>query len=73
MTREQVVKLLRKQQGKQSLRAFAAILDVTPAYLSDIYRNRRDPGPKILNLLEIDKQTTTEYVLRERAKIGRGK
>ena len=61
MRREQVMARMRKLQGKQSLRQFAKSIGVSVAYLSDIYRNRRDPGPAILDILKISKRTTVEY------------
>jgi len=65
MNRAQVIELLRKRQGKQSLREFAAALGLSAGYLSDIYCGNRAPGPSILAILGIEKTTTVEY---ERAK-----
>ena len=61
MNLEQVIALLRKRQGKQSLREFAAELGVSAGYLSDIFCGNRAPGATILDLLGIEKQTTIEY------------
>lgn len=61
MNREQVIALLRKRQGKMSLREFAAAFGISAGYLSDIYCGNRAPGPTILNMLGIEKQTTVEY------------
>lgn len=56
MTEEEVIALMKTTQGGRSLRAFAAELKVTPAYLSDIYNGRRSPGPAVLKFFGIDKQ-----------------
>ena len=61
MNREQVIALLRKQQGDRSLREFAEAIDVSAGYLSDIYCGYRAPGPSILRILDIEKQTVIEY------------
>ena len=61
MNREQVIALLRKRQGSQSLREFAEALGVSAGYLSDIYCGNRAPGPAILRILGIEKTVTIEY------------
>ena len=60
LTRTQVVDLLRKWKGKKSLRVFGREIGVTAAYLSDVFRGNREPGPTILNLLGIERTKTTE-------------
>lgn len=59
--REHVNELLRRKQGDRSLRAFAASVGVSAAYLSDILRNNRQPGPKILKMLRVRKIKTITY------------
>lgn len=54
-TRDQVVEMLRKKQGTRLVSKFAADIGVTEAYVYDIYRNRRDPGPAILSVLGMEK------------------
>ena len=61
MDRAQVIERLRKRQGKQSLRDFAEAIGVSAGYLSDIFCGNRAPGPAILNILGIEKQTVTSY------------
>jgi transcriptional regulator with XRE-family HTH domain len=61
INREEVNALLRKRQGTRSLRAFAITLGVSVAYLSDILRGNREPGPKILKTLKIRKTKTVSY------------
>ena len=60
LTRSQVVDLLRKRQGKKSLRVFGREIGVSAAYLSDVFRGNREPGPTILTLLGIQRTKTTE-------------
>ena len=55
-----VVDLLRKRQGKKSLRVFGREIGVTAAYLSDVFRGNREPGPTILTLLGVRRTKTTE-------------
>ena len=60
LTRIQVIDLLRKRQGKKSLRRFGDEIGVTAAYLSDVFRGNREPGPTILTLLGVERTKTTE-------------
>lgn len=64
--KEDVVKELKRRQGKSSLRSYATNLGCSAAYLSDLYRGRRDPGPLILDHLDLERQivTTVTYVKR---------
>jgi len=61
LTREQVIKLLKKAQGDRHQSLYARELDVSRAYLSDIYRNRRDPGPTILKRFGLRRVSTVMY------------
>jgi len=66
--KEDVVKKLQADQDAQklSLRQYARTLNVSAAYLSDVYRGRRDPGPTLLEHLGLEKKvvTTVTYVKR---------
>ena len=66
--KEDVVKQLQSEQEKRklSLRAYARELSVSPAYLSDVYRGRRDPGPTLLQHLGLERKVVTQvtYVKR---------
>ena len=56
MSRFQVLAHIGKRIEKAgSLRAWARLIGVTPAYVSDVTNGRRDPGPKILAALKIEK------------------
>lgn len=69
ITQDKVVGMLRKKQGKRSLREFARELGISAPYLSDIYKGRRNPGPAILDQFGIQKQVLTEYVTQETGKV----
>lgn len=58
MNIDAVIRSLRKQsQARGSQRALAKYLGVSPAYLSDVLKGRREPGPKILDALGMTKRT----------------
>ena len=57
LSKENIVRLLRERQGTQSLRAYARSLNCSAAYLSDVYADKREPGPKLLEALGIAKET----------------
>jgi hypothetical protein len=57
LNREQVIALLKRQQGEKSGREFAAELGITPPYLSDIYAGNRNPGPAVLERLGLTQET----------------
>jgi transcriptional regulator with XRE-family HTH domain len=66
--KEDVIKKLQADQEAQklSLRQYARTLNVSAAYLSDVYRGRRDPGPTLLEHLGLERKvvTTVTYVKR---------
>ena len=64
--KDEVVEMLRKKQGKDSLRKFAGRVGCSAAYLSDVYRGKRDPGPKLLDHLNLQREevVTVTYVKR---------
>jgi transcriptional regulator with XRE-family HTH domain len=66
--KEDVVKKLQADQEAQklSLRQYARTLNISAAYLSDVYRGRRDPGPALLEHLGLERKvvTTVTYVKR---------
>ncbi len=65
--KEDVVKKLRDGQGDRSLRSYATDLGCSAAYLSDVYNGRRDPGPKLLDHLNLERQETKTVTYTERA------
>ena len=61
LTVDEVIAMLRKEQGAQSLRQYAAQLGITPGYLSDLYKGNRTPGQTILSQFGLAKKTVTLY------------
>lgn len=61
--REQVIGIIRKLKGKRSLRVFALDMKLSAAYLSDVFRGNRDPGPRLLKPLHLEKikEVTVRY------------
>ena len=52
MTRDELVQLLQQKiQRAGTQTAIAKELGITPAYLGDVLRGKRDPGPSLLNAL----------------------
>jgi hypothetical protein len=55
-TMQDVRRMVERQAKKAgSLRAYARQTGCTVAYLSDVLRARRDPGPKVLTPLGLEK------------------
>jgi transcriptional regulator with XRE-family HTH domain len=61
ITRDGIIRFLKKEQGKRSLRTFAKDIGVSVSYLSDLYLGRRDPGPAILERFGMWKEVKTVY------------
>jgi transcriptional regulator with XRE-family HTH domain len=57
--------VLRKAQGKRSLRQFAKKLGVSVAYLSDIFHGRRQGGTDLFRKLGYTKIVTTTVDYRK--------
>lgn len=57
---------LRKRIDRASLRAVAKELGISAPYLSDIMREQRKPGPKVLNALGIERQSETTVTYRKK-------
>lgn len=55
LSESDVVKLLKKRQGRLTASAFAKEIGVSPQYLSDIYAGRRAPGPSLLNFMGLER------------------
>jgi hypothetical protein len=66
MEKEEVIKVLRQAQGGQTLKSFSATVGCSSAYLCDIYSNKREPGPKILAYLGMERQTEKKTTYRWR-------
>ncbi len=63
LTHDEVMAKLKEKQGDRSLREFADELELSAAYLSDVYLGRRGIGPKLLKALGLtkDEQVTVTY------------
>jgi DNA-binding transcriptional regulator YdaS (Cro superfamily) len=48
---QDIIQIIRERIGKGSQRDFAQLLGVSPSYLSDVLKGRRDAGPKVLAAL----------------------
>ncbi|HEX5426639.1 MAG TPA: hypothetical protein VFW94_24215 [Candidatus Acidoferrales bacterium] len=66
LTEEDVINLIRCEQGEKSLRKFADEIGITASYLSDLYLGRRQPGKKILGHFGIEKKKTVTYTYERR-------
>ena len=54
-TKMQLIEMLKKRMTGKTQRQFAAELDITQAYLSELLRGIRTPGDKVLNQLGLIK------------------
>lgn len=61
MNKDDVIDMLKKKQGEMTQKEFAAEIDCSLSYLIDLYAGRRDPGPKILDFLGIERQRVVTY------------
>jgi hypothetical protein len=52
--------ILQELIGRSSLRKVALTLDVSAAYLSDVMRGNRPPGPKVLKALGLRRVVTKQ-------------
>jgi len=50
------IEILRERCAKASQVAVARELGVSPAYISDILQLRREPGPKVLDALGLERE-----------------
>jgi hypothetical protein len=56
LTEEQVRETVRKCMGKGSQKDMASVLRVSPQYLNDFLKGRREPGPSILKELGLRRE-----------------
>jgi transcriptional regulator with XRE-family HTH domain len=67
MTREEVVALLQRRVDRAgSQNAVAKEIGVTAAYIGDVLRGKRDPGPSILSVLGLRRQVQITYVKKDK-------
>ena len=53
VTRAEINEMIRYRKGKRSLREFAKDIGLSAAYLSDVLRGNREPGPTLLTFLRL--------------------
>lgn len=58
LDKQQVIDLIRKEQGKMSLREYAQSIEISAAYLSDVLRGNRAPGKKIYEHFGLNREKT---------------
>ena len=51
MTTKQIIRMLKRNQGKRSITRYAIDMGISPSYLSYVYQRKREPGPKILRAI----------------------
>jgi hypothetical protein len=56
MQNEDVITLLKKKMGDRTQLDFARELDISPQFLNDLLRGRRDPSDKILDYLGLKRE-----------------
>lgn len=61
-----VIAVLREGASENGLRNYAKHLGISAAYLSDIINGRRQPGPKILDVMDIERIETKVVTYRYR-------
>lgn len=64
-TRDEVIDLLRACQADRSATDLAREIGVSKAYISDLYAERRNPGPKILKYLGLAAEVKTQVIYRK--------
>jgi len=60
MTLDDVLRMMKRQQGDRSQYALAKELGVSNQFLTDIFKGRRAPGKKLLSALGLTQRTIYE-------------
>ena len=60
MTLDDVLRMMKRQQGDRSQYALAQELGVSNQFLTDIFKGRRAPGEKLLSALGLTQRTIYE-------------
>ncbi len=55
LNKTELLQLMRKKQGSRTAKEYAEELGISAVYLSDIYAGRRDPGPAVLDALQLER------------------
>lgn len=64
LTRKDVLRELENQMQGHSVRSLAVEMKVSASYLYDVLREKRDPGPSILEFLNLEKNAVTTVVYK---------
>ncbi|MFZ0288507.1 MAG: hypothetical protein WAL65_05450 [Candidatus Sulfotelmatobacter sp.] len=57
-TIEDLLAIMKRVQGEKTLTRFAAELDLSKQYLSNVYNRRKEPSERLLDKLGFGRQTT---------------
>jgi hypothetical protein len=57
-TIEELIAIMKRVQGKKTLTEFAAELDMSKQYISNVYNRHKDPSERLLEKLGFTRQTT---------------
>jgi len=57
-TIEDLLTIMKRIQGEKTLTEFAAELDMSKQYLSNVYNRRKEPSGRLLDKLGYTRQTT---------------
>jgi transcriptional regulator with XRE-family HTH domain len=57
-TIEDLLAIMKRVQGEKTLTQFAAELDLSKQYLSNVYNRRKEPSERLLDKLGFERQTT---------------
>lgn len=62
ITHDQLITLLEKKQGNRTAAELADELGISGAYLSDIFKGKRNAGPKVLEQLGLEQAVVYQEV-----------
>jgi len=57
-TIEELLAIMKRVQGEKTLTEFAAQLDLSKQYVSNVYNRRKEPSERLLDKLGFQRQTT---------------
>ena len=66
--REDVVEELQKEQGSRSLRNYASAIGCPVSHLSEVYSGKREPGKKLLDHLDLEREKVVTYTYVKKRK-----
>ena len=57
-TIEELLAIMKRVQGEKTLTQFAADLDISKQYLSNVYNRHKEPSERLLEKIGFSRQTT---------------